>query len=217
MTFESSIILIQLLILFFSTVIHEVAHGYVAKYLGDDTAEKMGRLTLNPIKHIDLFGSIILPLMLVLTKSPFIFGWAKPVPLNPFNLRNPKTQSGIIAAVGPLSNIVLALAFGLTVRVLAPIGVSPMLLLFLSLAAFLNFAWAVFNLIPIPPLDGSRILFALLPDKYCGVQRAFEVYGIIIIFLFLFIAYGFIFGAAGWLFNFVVGNPIDFFFVPFSG
>src|SRR3989344_6990168 len=117
MTFASSILLVQLLILFFSMVIHEVAHGYVAKYLGDDTAEKMGRLTLNPIKHIDLFGSIILPLMLVLTKSPFIFGWAKPVPLNPFNLRNPKTQSGIIAAVGPLSNIVLALAFGLIVRV----------------------------------------------------------------------------------------------------
>lgn len=218
MSFESTILIVQLIILFFSVVVHEISHGYVAKYLGDDTAEKMGRLTLNPLKHLDPFGSIILPLLFIITKAPFVLGWAKPVPFNPYNLRNPKTGGGIIAAAGPIVNFILAIIFGLLIRFLWPLGVSPFLILSFAIVVFLNLALGIFNLLPIPPLDGSKILFALLPDKYFELQRFLETYGFFIILLLLFLGIlTLIFLAASWLFTLLVGQPLGLFLMPFGG
>ena len=152
-----SIILI-VVILILSVVIHEVAHGYAALWLGDTTAYYAGRLTLNPIKHLDMFGSVILPILLSFTG--FIFGWAKPVPYNPYNLKNRRWGELLVAVAGPASNIILALIFGLIIRF---VNLDAGLILVAGLIVQVNIVLAIFNLIPIPPLDGSKILFAILP------------------------------------------------------
>lgn len=157
---QIELIVFQLAVLIFSIMVHEIAHGAVAYYLGDDTAYRLGRLTLNPLKHIDPFGSIILPAILSLPllfgARPIIVGWAKPVPYNPNNLENPRRGAALIALAGPASNITLAIIFALIVR-LAGALLTPALTLAFQIIIVLNLMLAVFNLVPIPPLDGSKI------------------------------------------------------------
>jgi len=175
----------QFIILILSVVIHEVAHGLTALRLGDTTAKDAGRLTLNPIKHLDPMGSVILPIILALFSSPVLFGWAKPVPYNPYNLKDPKKGAAIIGAAGPLSNIAIAVVFGVVLRIFgasAPAG----FILLANIVVIINLLLAVFNLLPIPPLDGSNILFALLPRSAAKAQAFLMRYGFIILIIFLF-------------------------------
>lgn len=156
-------------IIMFSAVIHEVMHGVAADKLGDPTARYAGRLTLNPIKHLDPFGSVLLPVILVLTNSPILFGWAKPVPYNPYNLvRSPKWGEAIVAGAGPASNFAIALIASVFIRAnFFSSELDSVLFLIVSVNVMLG----IFNLIPIPPLDGSKVLSALLPR---GLARAYD-------------------------------------------
>jgi Zn-dependent protease len=153
-----------LIVLIFSIIIHEVSHGYMAEVLGDPTARLQGRLTLNPIPHIDIMGSIVIPAVLVLTHAPFMFGWAKPVPYNPYNLKNQRWGEAMVAGSGPGVNIILALGFGLFIRFFGT-HVPAAFVEFASIIVFVNIMLAVFNLIPIPPLDGSKLLRSVLPFR----------------------------------------------------
>lgn len=183
----------SLVVLIFSVMVHEVSHGFVAEKLGDPTARNAGRLTMNPISHIDIFGSILLPMILVFTGSPVLFGWAKPVPYDPRNLKNPRTGAAKIAAAGPLSNFLLALIFGLAVRFSYLYGMTPDNILPALFAgiAFANISLGVFNLVPIPPLDGSKVLMAILPptERNLKFMIALERNGMILIFLFIFFGF----------------------------
>jgi Zn-dependent protease len=179
--------------LIFAIVLHEVAHGWVADKLGDNTARSMGRLTLNPISHIDLFGTIIMPLMLfVLTKGQMVFGYAKPVPINPYNFKDPKKGMALSSLAGPGINIVMAISFSLLLRVAIPPFESMVpkqswdlimlpITLMLGYGVIVNIVLAVLNLIPIPPLDGSRVVYWLLPSKPASVYYRLEPYGTIIL------------------------------------
>lgn len=176
---ESIILLIVILIL--SVVIHEVAHGYAALWLGDKTALHAGRLTLNPLKHLDFMGSIVVPLLLSLTG--FIFGWAKPVPYNPYNLKNRRWGELLVAIAGPVSNLILALIFGLYIQF---IGGSPTAITIGILIVQINVALAIFNLVPIPPLDGSKILFSLFPEQALKFRVVMEQWGFMLLLIFVF-------------------------------
>lgn len=183
------ITIFSLAILLFSIIIHELAHGYVALSLGDPTAKYAGRLTLNPLKHLDLFGSIILPLLLFLSPSPILIGWAKPVPTNPYNFKDQKWGSLKVAIAGPLSNIILAVIFGLLIRFLPYqlFSAAPGLFLMFSSIVQVNILLAIFNLIPIPPLDGHWILFSFIPDRFSQFKAMLQQYGMfILIFVLLF-------------------------------
>ncbi len=176
-------ILITLAIVLFSLIIHEVMHGVVAEKLGDDTARDAGRITLNPIPHIDPFGSILLPGFLLFIGSPFVLGAAKPVPVNFNNLRNPKSGMALVSIAGPMSNFVLAILFALPITFGLLEG--PMADIWTK-AALINMVLAVFNLLPIPPLDGSKILASLLPEKAMYWILSMEQYGFIIVIALLF-------------------------------
>ncbi|MEK7587109.1 MAG: site-2 protease family protein [Patescibacteria group bacterium] len=171
-------------ILVMSVVIHEVSHGYTANLLGDPTARLEGRLTLNPLKHLDPFGSIILPLLMFLIPGGMIFGWAKPVPYNPYNLRAGKWGPALVAVAGPLSNLIIALFFGLLAR--SGLIISEAFLALAGITVVLNFSLMIFNLMPFPPLDGSKILFALLPYRWRAVQTALETYWWFFFLIFVF-------------------------------
>ena len=172
-----------------SVTMHEAAHGYAANLLGDNTAKKLGRVTLNPFKHIDRFGTVILPLLLILMKSPFIFGWAKPVPVMFHRLKNPLRDMVIVAIAGPLTNIALAIISASILSMMQNLSLLDNLWLVRTLInfIFINIILAVFNMIPIPPLDGGRVAVGLLP-KYFSYQLAkLERYGLFIIIGALFI------------------------------
>lgn len=187
-------IIFSIAVLIMSVVIHELAHGYMADYLGDPTAKYAGRLTLNPIAHLDLMGSFIVPVLMVMFSGGVLFGWAKPVPVNPYNLRNQKWGEALVALAGPVSNLVLALIFGLCVRFSAELGLGPTFVELSVYIVLINVVLVFFNLIPIPPLDGSKILFAFLGSKANDVRYFFERYWLITIFLVVFV----IFPAIAW-------------------
>ncbi len=182
------IFLITLLtVLFFSIIIHECSHGYAALLCGDDTAKIMGRLTLNPLPHIDPMGTIFLPIfMLLISGGRFAFGWAKPVPINPYNFRDYKKGIFFTGVAGPLSNIILAFFIAFLFRIfnLSPRSAFGLLLTY---GCLINLLLAIFNLIPIPPLDGSRVVSALLPPRLEASYRRLEPFGIFIV-MFLFIS-----------------------------
>jgi Zn-dependent protease len=176
-------------------IVHEVSHGWVADRLGDPTARILGRLTLNPVAHIDPVGSVLVPLIMLLSGTGMIFGWAKPVPFDPFNLQNPRRDAAIISIAGPVSNLLLATAAGILLRltlmltaVLGPI--SLLLVSFLSPIIVINVILAVFNLIPIHPLDGFKIVGGILPEKYAKQWYELEPYGMIFLIFLLFPLFG---------------------------
>ncbi len=173
------LMIIKIAALAFSIIIHEVAHGYAAWRLGDPTARMSNRLTLNPLRHIDPIGSVILPVILVVMKSPVLFGWAKPVPFNPYYFRDPKKGIMIVGAAGPLSNFALAIVSAILFHVVAPFA--DIVGWFLAYLCITNVFLGVFNLIPIPPLDGSRVLFGVLPDRLLQPYMQLERFGFIIV------------------------------------
>ena len=172
----------------FAITVHEVAHGWVAKQYGDNTAYSLGRLTLNPIKHIDLVGTIIIPGILLITGTGFIFGWAKPVPVDARYFKNPRTDMAIVALAGPVSNLLMAGAWALLVRIGFIIGVEAISLplIYSGVAGIMiNLVLASLNLIPIPPLDGSRIVTGVLPSYWAWRYNQLERYGFIILLILL--------------------------------
>ena len=199
--------LFLIVILIFSAVIHEVAHGAMASRLGDPTAKYSGRLTLNPIKHLDFFGSLILPaLMLLVTRGQGpIFGWAKPVPINPYNFRDQKYGSAKVAVSGPAANFVIALFFGLVLRFLPAIPALSGLDLIFSYIVYINLLLTVFNLLPIPPLDGSHILFTFLPQGAENVKAVLNQFGLFILLFVIFFAFNWVVLIINFIFRLIVG------------
>jgi Zn-dependent protease len=188
MDFNYKLIIIQGPVILFALTIHEYCHGLVAKYLGDDTALRQGRLTLNPIAHLDVIGTILMFLV--------GFGWAKPVPVNPLNFKDPKKGMLLVALAGPVSNLLTAIVAGIFLRNLIPSivtfdqamsGFYSTLLVVIVLTVIYGVGLAIFNILPIPPLDGSRVLYGLLPERQAYAYSRFEPYGVMVLFaLFLF-------------------------------
>lgn len=182
-------IVVWLLPVVFAITVHEVAHGWVAKKYGDNTASMLGRLTLNPFKHIDLVGTIILPGLLLLTGTGFIFGWAKPVPVDARNFKNPRRDMAIVALAGPLANLSMALGWAVLARLGVIIGTDfvTLPLIYTGIAGIsINLVLALINLLPIPPLDGSRILTGILPARLAWQYNQLERFGFIILLILLY-------------------------------
>lgn len=203
MDFDITYIIIVLVVILLSMTLHEAMHAFVGYWLGDDTAKAQGRLTLNPIKHIDPFMTIILPVLLAISGMP-IFGGAKPVPFNPFNIRGGEWGAALVAIAGPLTNFFIAfLGFGLWVVIGTP--VDGLWYQIIHTTVLVNLGFFIFNLIPVTPLDGSRVLYALAPDFVRRSMEAMERYGILIVFAIILLAgqYVSVFMAA--LINFFLG------------
>lgn len=209
-------ILLSLVVLVLSVIAHEVAHGYAANSLGDPTARLAGRLTLNPLPHIDMMGSIVLPALLVFTSSPILFGWAKPVPYNPFNLKNHRWGETLVAVAGSATNILLAIIFGLIVRFSPIIGLDQTAVSFAATIAFINLFLGLFNLIPFPPLDGFTALRSALPwhlssglsrlENHVRTMGVMSLVLFLIIFLYIF-ATPFL-NLVVWIFSFITGGGV---------
>jgi Zn-dependent protease len=184
--------LITVIILIMSVVVHEVSHGYAALWFKDRTAELAGRLTLNPLKHIDIIGSIIVPGILLISGSPFPFGWAKPVPYNENNLSDKRWGTLAVASAGIIANFLLAIVFGLVFRLGVGLGLANDGFVYIvSIIILTNIGLGFFNLIPVPPLDGSKILFALLPQKWLGVRKTLENNGFVLVLILVVILWRF--------------------------
>ncbi|MDP1772333.1 MAG: site-2 protease family protein [Methylobacter sp.] len=184
-------IVVWILPVIFAITVHEVAHGWVAKKYGDNTASMLGRLTLNPIKHIDLLGTLIIPGLLLITGTGFIFGWAKPVPVDPRNFKNPRQDMAIVALAGPVSNLLMAVGWALIARLGVMIGAQTeaisLPLIYTGVAGIsINLVLALINLLPIPPLDGSRILSGILPSYWAWQYNRLERFGFIILLVLLY-------------------------------
>ncbi len=207
---ELQIAIIAALIL--SIVIHEMAHGHAANWLGDPTARLQGRLSPNPLVHIDPIGSVLVPALLFFSSSSFLFGWAKPVPYNPYNLRNQRWGEAMVAAAGPAVNIFIALIFAAMIRSADLLSLPSSFLELAYYIVFLNVLLALFNMIPFPPLDGSKILMAFLPYQAQMQYRRFiytvEQYGMLALFAFIFL---FIFFFSAPFFGFI--NTVVLFLV----
>lgn len=200
-----------IVVLIMSVVVHEVSHGFAADFLGDRTARLAGRLTLNPIPHLDLLGSFIVPVFLYFsTGGLFMFGWAKPVPYNPYNLRNQRWGTLIVAIAGVLANFFLAVVFGLILRYQAQLGITdwPKFLEICNTIVLLNLVLGVFNLIPVPPLDGSKVLFSLLPYRLHGIQQFLETYWYLLVLAVMFFAWYIIFPIVQILYTLIVGHSL---------
>jgi Zn-dependent protease len=193
-----------LIIILFSAVIHEYMHGWMADQLGDTTARDQGRLTLNPIAHIDIWGSILMPALIFIgTGGGLIFGYAKPVPFNPYNLRDQKYGVAKVAIAGPLANLITALFFGLFLRFVP--GLSLVLVPFLAAIVQINLVLLIFNLLPIPPLDGSKVLMPFLPYNLQMKFLAWEHYGFILVLFFIFFGFSLIIPIINFLFRLITG------------
>ncbi len=187
---DTLLMVFSILVLVFSIIIHEVAHGYAAYTLGDPTAKLEGRLTLNPLRHIDPFGSVILPGLLVITHSPFLFGYARPVPYNPYNLKNQRWGEAFVAVAGVATNILLAVLFAFIARAAygqGAVGYGDLA----SVVVLVNLFLGMFNLIPIPPLDGYTFLRAIVPVKstmsFRKLEERIQQGGFLTLILFLFV------------------------------
>jgi len=206
--------LFLIIILIFSIVIHEVSHGAVANYLGDPTAKHAGRLTLNPIPHIDPIGSILVPGILILMSlaiqhgGGIIIGWAKPVPINPYNFRDQKYGSAKVALAGPAANLIIGLVFGLALRFFPAIVALPGLDLMFSYIVYINILLAVFNLFPVPPLDGSHILFTFLPPGMENIKIFLSQFGLFILLFIIFFFFQWLALIINWIFALIVGTPL---------
>ena len=200
-------IIFSIIILIMSVVVHEISHGYAALFFGDETARYQGRLTLNPLKHLDLTGSVIVPLLLIISKSGFVFGWAKPVPINPYNFRNRKWAEPIVALAGPLSNISLAIVFGLLIRFGGHFAIlSPSFLYIAGYVVIINLVLAIFNLIPIPPLDGSHLLFSFFSERYARFKETLQRFGFIFILVFIIFLWPFLIKYIFYLASLITGQ-----------
>ena len=194
----------SIIILIFSAIIHEVSHGYAAYLQGDNTAQRAGRLTLNPFKHLEWFGSFILP-VISFWLGGFIIGWAKPVPYNPYNLRNQRWGEALVAFAGPFINICIALVFGLSIRFGLVSGLGNAFVSIFSTIVFINLILATFNLVPIPPLDGSKILFSFFPNSLHQIRRFMERHSLLILIIFIFFIWQFILPLVGMEFSWITG------------
>lgn len=197
------IVIFQIIVLIFSAIIHEYMHGWMADRLGDPTAKNLGRLTLNPLPHIDPIGSILLPFLLVISGASFVFGWAKPVPFNPNNLRDQKYGGAKVAIAGPLGNFITAIFFGLILRFF-PI-LSSQLIIFFQIIIYINLLLMIFNLVPIPPLDGSKVISPFLPYNWQIKFFEMEKYGMFLVILFIFFAFPVIIPIINFFFNIITG------------
>jgi len=185
-----------------SAIIHEYAHGWMADRLGDPTARYAGRLTIDPRAHIDMWGTILMPLLLfVATGGRFLFAYAKPVPYNPYNLKNQKWGPALVGFAGPAANFLLAAAFAVLLRAMPVSNISP----FLGIIVYANILLMVFNLLPFPPLDGSKILYAVLPDNAYKVKAFLDRYGFFILLFFIFFLFEFLSPVINGLFYWLVG------------
>lgn len=206
---DFALLLFYFIIIVPSAIIHEYAHGWMALQLGDPTAKYAGRLTLDPRAHIDKWGTIFLPIFLYLVSGgSFMFAYAKPVPYNPYNLKNQKWGPALVGLAGPAANILTAIVFSIFIRLLgagAPVWTLS-LASFFSIIVYANILLAVFNLVPIPPLDGSKILFALLPERSYQIREFLERYGLFILIFFIFFAFELIAPLIQWLFRLMVGG-----------
>lgn len=188
--------------LIMSATFHEYMHGFAANQLGDPTAKNAGRLSLNPIKHLDLVGSILIPLALVIMNSPFLFGWAKPVPYNPNNLRDKKWGDALVSLAGPMGNLILAVLFAIVMHLIVP--TSPLAQL-IAQVILINLVLMIFNLIPIPPLDGSKILASFLPYKLRNKLLYMDTrLSMILVFVLAFFGFNLIWPVVIWIFNLLV-------------
>jgi len=201
---DSTFVIFSVIILIMSAAFHEYMHAWAADQLGDHTARDLGRLTINPLAHLDWFGSIFLPLLLIISGVNFVFGYAKPVPFNPYNLRDAKWGPAKVAVAGPLANLILAVIFGFVLR-FTP-GLNPAIGTLLSYVVIINLVLMIFNLMPIPPLDGSKIVMPFLPYYLQQSYARLERYGMFLVILFMMLGLQIVWVAVSWLFRLIVGG-----------